>query len=162
VTYSSGRAPLNSLLSRYGSVVTINSICKSATVGHLSAAFPYQQCSVVYATSDDINEHGAVQYDTTDDDPIAETGKQAAARRRAERVDSILAETWSRGKWLLGLLVLQSMSSVVLDNYQDLIREHLVITLFLTMLVGAGGNAGNQSAIKACHVTVTASAPESI
>ena len=28
-----------------------------------------------------------------------------------------------------------------------MVREHLVITLFLTMLVGAGGNAGNQSAI---------------
>lgn len=27
-------------------------------------------------------------------------------------------------------------------------QEHIVVTLFLTMLVGAGGNAGNQSAIK--------------
>lgn len=27
-------------------------------------------------------------------------------------------------------------------------QDHLVVTLFLTMLVGAGGNAGNQSAIK--------------
>lgn len=31
---------------------------------------------------------------------------------------------------------------------QTLLREHVVVTLFLTMLVGAGGNAGNQSAIK--------------
>lgn len=54
----------------------------------------------------------------------------------------------ARRRWLLGLLVLQSMSSFVLDSYQDLLREHLVVTLFLTMLVGAGGNAGNQSAIK--------------
>jgi Mg/Co/Ni transporter MgtE len=44
--------------------------------------------------------------------------------------------------------VLQSTSSVVLDSYQQLLKEHLVVTLFLTMLVGAGGNAGNQSAIK--------------
>lgn len=49
---------------------------------------------------------------------------------------------------MLGLLVLQSMSSFVLDSYQELLRNHLVVTLFLTMLVGAGGNAGNQSAIK--------------
>lgn len=28
------------------------------------------------------------------------------------------------------------------------VQDHLVVTLFLTMLVGAGGNAGNQSAIK--------------
>lgn len=30
---------------------------------------------------------------------------------------------------------------------RELINDHLVITLFLTMLVGAGGNAGNQSSI---------------
>ena len=53
-----------------------------------------------------------------------------------------------RRRWLLGLLVLQSTSSIVLDAYQDLLKHHLVVTLFLTMLVGAGGNAGNQSAIK--------------
>ena len=44
--------------------------------------------------------------------------------------------------------MLQSSSSFILDRYEPLIREHLFITLFLTMLVGAGGNAGNQSAIK--------------
>ena len=53
----------------------------------------------------------------------------------------------ARRRWLLGLLVLQSTSSFVLDSYQELLRNHLVVTLFLTMLVGAGGNAGNQSAI---------------
>ena len=51
-------------------------------------------------------------------------------------------------RWLLGLLVLQSTSSFVLESYQQLIKENLVVTVFLTMLVGAGGNAGNQSAIK--------------
>lgn len=60
----------------------------------------------------------------------------------------IAAEAWSRGRWLVGLMAAQSLSSVILDRYSDLLREHLVITLFLTMLVGAGGNAGNQSSIK--------------
>ncbi|KAK9810218.1 hypothetical protein WJX72_006883 [[Myrmecia] bisecta] len=59
-----------------------------------------------------------------------------------------LSEAWSRGRWLLGLLVLQSTSSMVLVRYEQLLKDHLVVTLFLTMLVGAGGNAGNQSAIK--------------
>ncbi len=68
-----------------------------------------------------------------------------------------VAEAWSRGRWLLGLLVLQSMSSFVLDSYQDLLKEHLVVTLFLTMLVGAGGNAGNQSAIKIIRGLATGS-----
>jgi hypothetical protein len=35
---------------------------------------------------------------------------------------------------------------------QDLLRDHLVVTLFLTMLVGAGGNAGNQSSIQASEL----------
>lgn len=61
---------------------------------------------------------------------------------------SRVEESYERGRWLLGLLVLQSTSSFVLDHYQTLLREHVVVTLFLTMLVGAGGNAGNQSAIK--------------
>ena len=61
-----------------------------------------------------------------------------------------------RRRWLLGLLVLQSSSSFILDRYEALIREHLFITLFLTMLVGAGGNAGNQSAIKVIRGLVRA------
>ena len=38
-------------------------------------------------------------------------------------------------RWLLGLLILQSISSVVLDSYQNLLKEHIVVTFFLTMLV---------------------------
>lgn len=39
------------------------------------------------------------------------------------------------------------MSSVVLERYEDLIKDHLVVTLFLTMLVrghglGARGRGG--------------------
>lgn len=41
--------------------------------------------------------------------------------------------------------------------FQDLLRQHVVVTLFLTMLVGAGGNAGNQSAIKVRLVILTCS-----
>ncbi|KIZ06642.1 Magnesium transporter mgtE [Monoraphidium neglectum] len=60
----------------------------------------------------------------------------------------ITSEALSRGRWLVGLMAAQSLSSVILDRYSDLLSHHLVITLFLTMLVGAGGNAGNQSSIK--------------
>eukprot|EP00878_Enallax_costatus_P005776 GHUV01006055.1.p1 GENE.GHUV01006055.1~~GHUV01006055.1.p1 ORF type:complete len:300 (+),score=76.53 GHUV01006055.1:133-1032(+) len=66
-------------------------------------------------------------------------------------------EALTRGRWLLGLLVLQSTSSFVLDSYQELLRDHIVVTLFLTMLVGAGGNAGNQSAIKVIRGLATGS-----
>lgn len=70
---------------------------------------------------------------------------------------SVAAEALTRGRWLLGLLVVQSTSSIVLDSYGDLLREHIVVTLFLTMLVGAGGNAGNQSAIHVIRGLATGS-----
>ena len=96
----------------------------------------------------------------------SEGGQAAAWPGSSESADSLdnvsitksaISEAYERGKWLVGLLVLQSSSSFVLDKYQDLIREHLVVTLFLTMLVGAGGNAGNQSAIKVIRGMATGS-----
>lgn len=60
----------------------------------------------------------------------------------------ILQESISRATLLLALMVLQSASALVLERYESLLKEHVVIVLFLTMLVGAGGNAGNQSVIK--------------
>ena len=90
----------------------------------------------------------------------AEPGAAAAAATDSADVSvtkSAVGEAYERGKWLVGLLILQSSSSFVLDKYQDLIREHLVVTLFLTMLVGAGGNAGNQSAIKVIRGMATGS-----
>ena len=57
----------------------------------------------------------------------------------------------------MGLLILQSSSSFILDSYQELIKQHLVVTLFLTMLVGSGGSAGAQSAIKVVRGLATGS-----
>mmetsp|Transcript_6903 Transcript_6903/g.25449 ORF Transcript_6903/g.25449 Transcript_6903/m.25449 type:complete len:256 (-) Transcript_6903:1027-1794(-) len=74
----------------------------------------------------------------------------------------LLNEVLTRGRWLLGLLVLQSSSSFVLQSFTQLLQEHLVVTLFLTMLVGAGGNAGNQSAIYVIRALATSSVKLSI
>lgn len=68
---------------------------------------------------------------------------------------SVLDEAASRGRWLVGLLLVQSLSSVVLERFEPLIREHLAVTLFLTAVVGAGGNAGNQSCIKVVRSLAT-------
>lgn len=54
---------------------------------------------------------------------------------------------WQRGIWLVGLLVLQSLSGLILASYNDMISKYTIIAVFLTMLIGTGGNAGNQSAI---------------
>jgi cation transporter-like permease len=50
--------------------------------------------------------------------------------------------------WLIGLLFCQSCSSYILSANANLINEHPAIIFFLTMLVGAGGNAGNQAAVR--------------
>jgi Mg/Co/Ni transporter MgtE len=49
---------------------------------------------------------------------------------------------------LVTLLLFQSLSSFVLERYEGLLEKHVEVMLFLTMLVGAGGNAGNQAAVR--------------
>jgi len=60
---------------------------------------------------------------------------------------SFLSSVTDRAGWLVGLLILQSMSSFIISNNEKLLQQHLVIVRFLTMLVGAGGNAGNQASV---------------
>ncbi|CAF3499855.1 unnamed protein product [Rotaria socialis] len=54
---------------------------------------------------------------------------------------------FSRVCLLSFLLMLQSGSSFILQSFSELISHHILITMYLTMLVGAGGNAGNQAAV---------------
>lgn len=54
----------------------------------------------------------------------------------------------SRANWLVGLLALQSCSGFILARNEALLQDHPVIIYFLTMLVGAGGNAGNQASVR--------------
>ena len=60
---------------------------------------------------------------------------------------SFLRTLISRLVWLTGLLVFQSASSFILEHHHDLLKRHLVVLSFLTMLVGAGGNSGAQAAV---------------
>lgn len=53
---------------------------------------------------------------------------------------------FQRSLWLGSLLLLQSVSSFILSKYDALIQSHLFLSFFYTMLIGTGGNAGNQSA----------------
>lgn len=56
---------------------------------------------------------------------------------------------------LVTLLLLQSLSQFILESYEHLISFHIVVPLFLTMLVGAGGNAGNQATVRVIAGLVT-------
>ncbi len=43
---------------------------------------------------------------------------------------------WQRASWLIALLLIQSVSSGILKNFEELLNRHMIITFFLTMLVG--------------------------
>jgi cation transporter-like permease len=68
---------------------------------------------------------------------------------------TILGAVWQRLSVLVTLLLLQSGSQFILERYEGLITANVIIPLFLTMLVGAGGNAGNQAAVHSITGLVT-------
>lgn len=81
-------------------------------------------------------------------EPRAEGGGIGPSGDCNEVADSeSLHKLWHRAGWLVVLLMCQSTSSVVLENFEPLIKSHPVVVYFLTMLVGAGGNAGSQSTV---------------
>lgn len=53
-----------------------------------------------------------------------------------------------RSSCLVMLLIFQSCSGFILGGHENLLRAHPAIVYFLTMLVGAGGNAGNQASVQ--------------
>jgi cation transporter-like permease len=61
---------------------------------------------------------------------------------------TLTAALIERGGWLVGLLFFQSFSSFILSSHESLLAGHPSIIFYLTMLVGAGGNAGNQAAVR--------------
>ena len=64
--------------------------------------------------------------------------------------DYFSTPTWKlifqRSSWLVGLLLLQSISSIILGRYDSMIQHYAVLSIFLGMITGTGGNAGNQAA----------------
>ena len=47
-----------------------------------------------------------------------------------------------RAAYLATLLLLQSGSSFILEAFHSMLERHVVVTFFLTMLAGSGGNSG--------------------
>ena len=57
----------------------------------------------------------------------------------------LLTLVFQRGIWLVALLLLQTISSFIVSGYSELLSNNVILTFFLTALIGTGGNAGNQS-----------------
>ena len=78
---------------------------------------------------------------------------EGTIERTSEGMCPLMGGGWAeslqpRATWLIGLLIAQSCSSFILADNEDLLATHPTILLFLTMLVGAGGNAGNQASVR--------------
>lgn len=59
--------------------------------------------------------------------------------------DNVASVVKNRAAWLLSLLMLQSVSSTVLNKFSALLGSNILLTLFLTTLTGTAGNAGGQT-----------------
>ena len=83
----------------------------------------------------------------------AKKRREARRKKRSDYLRVDLQGVWAvvsqRTTVLVSLLLLQSLSQFILEMYEGLISSHVIIPLFLTMLVGAGGNAGNQATVRA-------------
>ena len=83
-------------------------------------------------------------------DDFAEYTRAACAKAHCGDVEAewgVVDTVRARLPLLMGLMVFQSLSSFILSGYATFIKQHVIVTLYLTMLVGAGGNAGNQAAV---------------
>jgi cation transporter-like permease len=82
------------------------------------------------------------------DDDVEKGGERSTDGSPLTIKEDFFKTLADRGSWLVGLLVLQSMSSFIIAHNEELLQQHAVIIQFLTMLVGAGGNAGNQASVR--------------
>jgi len=53
---------------------------------------------------------------------------------------------WKRSFWLIILVLLESLSSIVLQKYSGAIQKWIALSFFIPILIDTGGNAGTQSA----------------
>mmetsp|Transcript_6261 Transcript_6261/g.15497 ORF Transcript_6261/g.15497 Transcript_6261/m.15497 type:complete len:451 (-) Transcript_6261:2366-3718(-) len=94
-------------------------------------------------------EQGLIDSDQKRDGIMLERNEASTVADGSDpsRQMTFLQSLGDRAGWLIGLLVFQSLSSFILARNESLLQHHTVIVQFLTMLVGAGGNAGNQASV---------------
>ena len=72
---------------------------------------------------------------------LAAAGEQVNYHR-----DTIFKISLERVKWLILLIIVGFVSIWILDQNQDIFRQIIALTFFIPLLIGAGGNAGAQTA----------------
>ena len=59
----------------------------------------------------------------------------------------LLDDLRSRIPWLVSMMLVQSVSAVVMEHYETILRDDMTLAFFVPMLVAIGGSAGNQPGV---------------
>jgi Mg/Co/Ni transporter MgtE len=111
-----------------------------------------------------VNEDDSViedEYDEETQTTLPVTRNRQKNDTREYLSASIVKLYLERVGWLVALLMLQSFSSFILASFEKLLSQHIIISLFLTMLIGSGGNAGSQSTVIIIRGIATGDIPKS-
>lgn len=80
--------------------------------------------------TEDIQKMAAI---TSSDKPYTKTG--------------IFETWWHRIPWLLLLMISATFTGIIITSFEDKLKGAIVLTAYIPMLMGTGGNAGSQSSV---------------
>ena len=99
----------------------------------------------------ELRDAGIKRFDSKDEDDSGSTVSLDSQASVLEMDEHLSVPLWRhiqiRTPWLMCLLLLQSFSALIMGRFDDIFQRHIVIALFVTMIIGAGGNAGNQPGV---------------
>ena len=99
----------------------------------------------------ELRDAGIKRFNSKDEDDSGSTVSLDSQASVLEMDEHLRVPLWRhiqiRTPWLLFLLLLQSFSALIMGRFDDIFQRHIVIALFVTMIIGAGGNAGNQPGV---------------
>ncbi|MBQ3073610.1 MAG: magnesium transporter [Ruminococcus sp.] len=85
---------------------------------------------LVEETTEDIQKMAAI---ATTDKPYTKVG--------------VFETIWHRVPWLLLLMISSTFTGIIIAGYEEKLAGALILTAFIPMLMGTGGNAGSQSSV---------------
>lgn len=82
--------------------------------------------------------------ETTED--IQKMAAIASTDKPYKRI-GVFETLWHRVPWLLLLMISSTFTGIIIAGYEERLAGSLILTAFIPMLMGTGGNAGSQSSV---------------
>lgn len=131
-------------------VITINTLMDQEEVAHIFQKYDFDAMPVVDSenrlvgiiTVDDVMD--IIEQEATEDiEMIA-----AIAPTDKPYMKTSTMETYKkRIMWLLLLMLSSTFTSKIIQGYQDALASYAVLTMYIPMFMGTGGNAGGQASV---------------